>query len=469
MARSPRGRLDSGVPEPPRRDSSISLFSATEDDQLCSHATDLGLQSTKPNPGLHNIGLANFGLQNLRLQDGPFAALGLVTAKRKMFAVAGVVALVTCIALPRLVSQSMQPRESLSPPRQKSIVIGSRHVPKGLQPAPKPKIMFVGHPSYHCVYPMAEDCPARELFWNAEVHEVVTENLMQVGRGLLVHADRDLVRNTVAAGFRNISLNVMRHAPKIADQMFRLRISEAEKNLVLTSLRLISLPEVQRLGFEVAMAIRRSLSHDRGNIQHVIEEMLEAKLDDISNMVHELISPPLLKLWGPGHARHQWDMTLESENIDVMTHVDGGKFYGSMNATFYANAHGGAPGYLPREEKAYGAWGGILEEGRALLDVIRLIVRSSGNGDLEVPGWAASLTSNVDMQDLGRELLSCELHEEDGMDNFMKAIFCPLKYGTQGIDALRAVAQVRRITMEPPQAKNENGGIADPLTDSASG
>jgi len=380
------------------------------------------------------------------------AALGLVTIKRKMLVVAGVLTLVACITVPRLMShsprQSGPAEESLRPPWQKSIVIGSRHVPKGLRPAPKPKIMFVGHPSYHCVYPMAEDCPARELFWNAEVHEVVTENLMQVGCGLLVHADRDLVRNTVAAGFRNISLNVMRHAPTIADIMFRLRISEAEKNLVLTSLRLISLPEVQRIGFKVALAIRRSLSHDRDTIQHKIEQMLQASLDEITNLVHELVSPPLLKLWGPGHARHQWDMTLENENIHVMTTFSGGKFYGSMNASFYAAAHGGAPGYLPREEKAYGAWGGILEEGRALLDVIRLIVRSSGNGNLAVPGWAASLADNVDMQDLGRELLSCELHEKDGMDNFMKAIFCPLKYGTQGIDALRAVAQMRGIKME---------------------
>jgi len=185
-----------------------------------------------------------------------------------------------------------------------------------------------------------------------------------------------------------------------------------------------------------------------------------ANLNEITNLVHELISPPLLRLWGPGHARLQWDMTLESENIHVMTSFDGGKFYSFMNASFYANAHGGAPGYLPQEEKSYGAWGGILEEGRALLDVIRLIVRSSGSGNLAVPGWAASLADNVDMQDLGRELLSCELHEADGMDNFMKAIFCPLKYGTQGIDALRAVAQMQQIRMEPPQAKNVNGGTA---------
>jgi len=442
MARSPRGRLDSGVPpEPPRRDSSSSLISAAEDDQLCSHNSEPGFQATKPDLNLQ------------QLQGDPFAALGLVTVKRKVLAVAIVLALLTCVTVSRLGSQSRPAQESLRPPRQKSIVIGSRHVPKGLQPAPKPKIMFVGHPSYHCVYPMAEDCPARELFWNAEVHEVVTENLMQVGRGLLVHADRDLVRNTVAAGFRNISLNVMTHAPKIADQMFRLRISEAEKNLVLTSLRLISLPEVQRIGFEVALVIHKSKTRDRATIQQKVEEMLKANLDEFTFLVQELVSRPLLTLWGPGHARHQWDMTLESENIQVMTNLHGGKFYGSMNASNYAAEYGGAPGYLPPEEKSYGAWGGILEEGRALLDVIRLIVRSSGNGNLEVPSWAASLADNVDMPDLGRELLSCELHPEDGMDNFMKAIFCPLKYGTQGIDALRAVAQMRRIEIEIPQAK----------------
>merc|ERR1712227_392005 len=86
-------------------------------------------------------------------------------------------------------------------------------------------------------------------------------------------------------------------------------------------------------------------------------------------------------------------------------------------------------------------WGGTLEAARALLDVIALIGDASGK-KIEMPAWATSLEENIDVKDLGTELLSCELHKNESINNFMKAIFCPLKYGTQGMDALRAVHRI---------------------------
>jgi len=100
--------------------------------------------------------------------------------------------------------------------------------------------------------------------------------------------------------------------------------------------------------------------------------------------------------------------------------------------------HSGAPKKLPAEEKAYGAWGGVLEQGRVFIDIIKLVSAAHGV-ELLVPPQATALAVNIDVKDLGSELLSCELYQEDGMNNFMKALFCPLKYGSQGLDAFRAV------------------------------
>merc|ERR1719461_1396665 len=105
---------------------------------------------------------------------------------------------------------------------------------------------------------MSHKCPAKELFWNPDVYEVATENMMQVGRGLLVHANRDTIRETVSAGFKNISYNLQKIAPNLVDQLAKFELHEDQKNVALSAIRLISIPEVQSIGYEVALAIRKS-------------------------------------------------------------------------------------------------------------------------------------------------------------------------------------------------------------------
>merc|ERR1719323_2864032 len=59
-----------------------------------------------------------------------------------------------------------------------------------------------------CAYNKVPTCPAHELFENPEVVTVVTDSMMRVGRKLLGPADRGMVRDTVAANFRKISVHL---------------------------------------------------------------------------------------------------------------------------------------------------------------------------------------------------------------------------------------------------------------------
>lgn len=331
-------------------------------------------------------------------------------------------------------------RRQLLPAEQKS-VFGSLRLPERLPPPPAPQILTHGHPAYHCTYGVARSCPARELLANPELHEVATENLMQVGRGILVAADRDAVRATVAAGFRNLSRQLDTRAPAAARALAQLELSRAQKDAVLSSLRLASLPKVQRVGFEVSLAIRQSVSLRRGVIRRHVEDMLRSNIKEIEGLRDEVIPPSLLAFWDTSH---QWEMTLEPENIQVMEAFHGGKFFGSMNASFYATFLPTLPKKLPTEEKMYGVWSGVLEEGKVVLNTIKLISRSRGL-ELDLPASTTSLSDNIDVKDLGSEVLSCELHEGSSMNNLMKAFFCPLKYGSQGIDALRAASSMARL------------------------
>jgi len=225
----------------------------------------------------------------------------------------------------------------------------------------------------------------------------------------------------------------------VAHELARIELTVSQKNAVLTLMRLMSVPEVQRIGFEVALAIRRSVSLEKDVIKRHIEEMLANNIEEIRETRDDTVPDSVLALWGSGHA---WEMTLEPENVKVMEAFRGGEFFGSMNASFYAESLPKTPERMPAQEKAYAVWGGVLEHGRALLDTVKLISWSSGV-ELRPPAWVTSLGDNIDVKDLGSELLSCELHKKSGMNNLMKAFFCPLKYGTQGMDALRAAGQLK--------------------------
>merc|ERR1712032_622989 len=226
------------------------------------------------------------------------------------------------------------------------------------------------------------------------------------------------------------------HSPAAFKALTEIKLEAKDTNAILSWLRLMSVPEVQSIGFGVALAVRRSLTMNRAKARAQIEGILDTNLAKIKDLRDELLPPSILKFLG---SSNQWEMTLEQENLQVMESFHkGGEFYGSLSAEFYSNNHSGAPKKLPSEEKAYGVWGGVLEQSRVFIDVIKLAAKVH-DVELLVPPQATSLAANIDIKDLGSELLSCELYEEDGMNNFMKALFCPLKYGSQGLDALRAV------------------------------
>jgi hypothetical protein len=321
---------------------------------------------------------------------------------------------------------------------QKNIEIGTKQVPEDLDAAPTSEVMIMGHPAHHCSFSTSRKCPVSELFFNGDVQEVATENLMQVGKGVFKPADRDLVRDTVAAGLENISKQLHAKAPEAFEALVHMKLSAEEKNAVLSWMRMMSIPEVQKYGYEVALAIRRSFSMNLKEVREEIEEMVRNNLQDIQELDDEVTSPQVAKLWSVGH---EWQMTLEPENLKVISAFNKtGKFYGSMDASFYSEKQKDVARKLPDEEKAYAAWGGLLEQARVFLDVIKILSLNKGK-ELLLPWQATALAFHTD-KDLGSDVLSCEMEDGEGMNNLMKAVFCPLKYGAQGMDALRAVHQM---------------------------
>lgn len=285
-----------------------------------------------------------------------------------------------------------------------------------------------------CIYEETPLCPAKALFENPEVHDVAAANLMRVGyNGLILRRDFSMVRAIVVASFGNISHQISKYAPAAADTLDKIPLTKIQKDAVVNSLRLMSDPRVQNIGFDVGLAIRDSPGVGRTNLKHRIEEKLRPRLEEIRKLREELMPGQLRTLWAKNY---QWEMTLEPENVRVMRMQNGGKLAPVFTSLQDVYLSGTTRAPMAPAEKFYGILGGLLEEARALVDISRLCSSMFGK-ELDVPLWVTSLPGT---HNFSSDILSCEIRtEDDNKINFMKALFCPLKFGTQGMDALRAV------------------------------
>lgn len=296
-----------------------------------------------------------------------------------------------------------------------------------------------------CTYADTSMCPARSLFDSPEVHAVATKELMRAGRRFFTAADRPMIWAIVADGFRNISAMLAERAPEVASSLDKVKLSEAQKDAVLMSMGLPSEPKLQRLGLEIAWAIRDSGCSLEACVQQHIEERLLPRRAELQSLRELLVPTPLRKLWGQ---THQWAMTLDPENIRAMESVVG-KFVGEVDL-LGESRHLVGPGEavgLSLAEKRLVVIGGVVEEGRALLDSLRLSARFL-HGELDAPLWATSL-SGV-WRDFGASLTSCSADGgEVSRIHFLKELFCPLKLGSQGMEALRALSATAAVPRSP--------------------
>merc|ERR1719282_701273 len=163
-----------------------------------------------------------------------------------------------------------------------------------------------------CVYTDNFACPARMLFNSPEMHEVATENLMNIGRGMFGPGDRPLVLATVVEGFRNVSVQLGKYAPMAAGELDMLHLTHSQKDMVIQSMQLLSDTRVQRIGFSVAQAIRESPVKEPEGLRRHIQESLESHRLEIRKLRDELIPA---ELHDPDSADYQWDLTLDPKNI----------------------------------------------------------------------------------------------------------------------------------------------------------
>jgi len=269
-----------------------------------------------------------------------------------------------------------------------------------------------------CSYDMQVACPALDLFESPKVQSVAAESLMRTGKGLLGPLDEYSVSHSVAAIFNNVSATLRARAPEVAYKLEQVKLKELRRNAVLGSLRLISDERVRSIGVDVARAIRGSGTTDPDELRGLIEKKLKPRFEEIQELRNEVISSQLRELWDE---EEQWAMTLDSDSVRAM---QANKKLASDRPSTKA---------LSPQDKSEGILGGVLAHIRVVVDIITVCARFEGV-DLEVPAWVWSVDGRI-----SPELLSCEEGAVAGEHvDAMETLFCPLKFGAMGLDALRA-------------------------------
>jgi len=274
--------------------------------------------------------------------------------------------------------------------------------------------------------------PATALFHDAEVQEVATDSIMLVGADILRKRDRHLVRAAVGTGLRNMTVEIESRSPEVYSQLESVRFNATQARAVLGMMRLISDERVRQIGEAVGEAIHEAGSSQARAVQQAVEARLQPLLEEVRRTRDELVPAALREIWRDSDP---WQMTLDPENIRVMGPYRRGKFAALASSNVFGAQR---VEETPFTKMVFGILGGILEEGRALIHLVGLIAHLHGQ-DVHVPSWVTALGGNLAVTN---QDLNCEHHFHTEIEiKLMKALFCPLKFGTMGLEAMRALSE----------------------------
>jgi hypothetical protein len=274
-------------------------------------------------------------------------------------------------------------------------------------------------------------CPSSELWLSPEVQDNVARDIMSApGQQFFIDTDKELVLAKVKFEFERLSSQLALLDPTVEKELSMVEVNEAERSALLTALKLLNDPRVQDIGRDVGVAIRHSvhLSTDRDFLKESLQSALLERFEDLRKLRREVIPEALQKLWGqneperlPALATSKWRMTLESANIESMTPADQKPVLVEVSS-------------LQPADKANVVEGAALVEGRYLLDVLLTCVKWLR------PTWSTDLLGSLDF---ARTQLSqhCDpdpAEASGGKVNLVQVVLCKLKFGAQGMDALRA-------------------------------
>jgi hypothetical protein len=300
--------------------------------------------------------------------------------------------------------------------------------------------LFAGH------Y-MPRTCPAHDLFARYDVHEMAASSLSRSGGRLLAKTERAEVLAAVSRGLTSAGIDLQRgHAVEglgllggAAASLAAVPLTQEQKDSVIKALDLISDPRVQEVGRTVAQALGEDAPRWPRDLRLHVEERLVPRLPDLARLGDELLPPALREAWAP---RDFWALTLSQEHVKAMGALEDAPVPGELVAVRTSLEELGLHDRLAFAARAEHLIPAVAEQARALAALAAVFGRASGR---TAPLPPRALPRAVTPRSTSGSLPPCVAAASRSVEkNFVAALFCPLKYGASGLEALLAVPELMR-------------------------
>lgn len=289
----------------------------------------------------------------------------------------------------------------------------------------------------------------RSLLESPSAVEVATRQLMEAGRRERISLPKeDSVRASVEETFRNMSLHLQATWPRGAQAPV---FDGRQSKVVLDAMRRLSDVRFQRIGLEVARAVKESAEGDTEGMRRRILERLRPRLPEIRQLRDEVIPAELRNEAGVRPRR--WGSLVHPSRERLLRSFDDA-WAERLEAHAAAQAEGPQadtrrlqtssyttppPGTAtPDPQAAAHNWelmSSVLSEGKMLLDQFKVFVMIFGaNMDLPEPVKVMLDSSGYFVQ-----LAECGLGSVLQGMSVAAMMMCPLELGEQGMEAITQV------------------------------
>lgn len=267
-------------------------------------------------------------------------------------------------------------------------------------------------------------CPLARFFFDEYVHEAAATDILRIAADAVDAKDAE---RAVETAFRNVSVHVHLYAGGVAENLAAVQAGEAEKESFVAAMQLVSDPNVQAFGREVAAAVRASSGFaNREELEAQVVAFLGARrVEAMRNYTLTHIDARVLEIWQMGEDE-QWSMTTDTETINALK-------------TDPPSIENPVPVAETPAQKAVALQGAALVEGRVLLDLLTMRVRALHSH------LSASLFGAMDVFSAPLAV-SCPLELPARGASLRSSLLCPLKFGTLGLDALRYASSAQAVS-----------------------
>lgn len=282
-------------------------------------------------------------------------------------------------------------------------------------------------PPHHLVTTLLHGISAAELLAERDLAFSAADALQVTASRSSISISNLSIRTLVSEALHNASQAIEHHTPLLHHALKNLWLRPAEHEAVLHVVSHMSDAELQRLGFDIAGAIRRGEQMGPEGVMHHLLLCLQDN-DALIRELRQRIVPSTFQQRAVGKPSlmnlHVMDSfaSLPAESDRQLKQLVAA---GSSRSVLHLQAQSSA---------ASGVIGGVIEELRVVFDVLRSV--SAVQADALPPRWSRSIVGGGAF---AAGLVECI---SDGMKGTDLAVMCPMRFASASIDVLHNLRNV---------------------------